>query len=58
MAEKKQNLVSVDEEYLNDLKGRLAEHEYYSAYFRGRTEGMEYVLDAVREVLKRKETEQ
>lgn len=58
MAEKKQNLVSVDEEYLNDLKGRVQEHEYYSAYYRGRTEGMEYVLDALREILKRKETRQ
>ena len=58
MAEKKQNLVSVDKDYLDELKGRVADNEYYSAYYRGRTEGMEYVLDAVREVLKRKETEQ
>ena len=58
MAEKKQNLVSVDEEYLNDLKGRVAEHEYYSAYYRGRTEGMEYVLDAFKEMLTREETRQ
>lgn len=57
MAEKKQNLVSVEEEYLDDLKVRVKDAEYYSAYYRGRTEGMEYVLDALREVLKRKETE-
>lgn len=58
MAEKKQNLVSVDEEYLNDLKGDLKQAEYFAALFRGRVEGMEYVLDTLREIFEQKETEQ
>ena len=58
MAEKKQKFVSVDEEYLNELKGDLKEAEYYAALFRGRVEGMEYVLDTLREIFEREETRQ
>lgn len=57
MAEKKQNLVSVEQDYLDELKGNLQQAEYYSALFRGRVEGMEYVLDTLREILERKETD-
>lgn len=58
MAEKKQNLVSVEKDYLDELKGNLQEAEYYSAYYRGRSEAFDYVIETLREILKRKESGQ
>lgn len=40
--------VNTDREYLMELDQKAKESEYY----RGRTEGMEYVIDALQEALK------
>ena len=49
----KQVFVNVDREYLMELERKAKDSEY----LRGRVEGMEYVIDALREALERKEGE-
>lgn len=49
----KQVFVNTDREYLMELEQKAKACDY----FRGRVEGMEYVVDALQEALKRKESE-
>ena len=44
---KEQVFVNTDREYLMELEQKAKDSEYY----RGRVEGMEYVVDALREAL-------
>ena len=50
---KEQVFVNTDKEYLMELEQKAKDREYY----RGRVEGMEYVIDALPEVLKWKKGE-
>lgn len=50
---KEQVFVNTDREYLMELEQKAKA----SDYFRGRVEGMEYVIDALQEVFKGKESE-
>lgn len=49
---KEQVFVNVDREYLMELEEKAKNCEY----FRGRVDGMEYVVDALEEVFKEKES--
>lgn len=50
---KEQEFVTVCREYLMELEQKANDCEY----FRGRVHGMEYVVDALQEALKGKESE-
>ena len=50
---KEQEFVTVDKEYLMELEQKAKDSEH----FRGRVDGMEYVIDALQEALKGKEGE-
>ena len=50
---KEQVFVNTDREYLMELEQKAKDSEYY----RGRVEGMEYVIDALQEAFKGKENE-
>ena len=50
---KEQVYVNVDRDYLMELEEKAKDCEY----FRGRVDGMEYVVDALQEALKEKESE-
>lgn len=50
---KEQVFVNTEREYLLELEQKAKNCEY----FRGRVHGMEYVVDALQEVFKRKESE-
>ena len=47
----KQEFVTVDREYLMELERKAKDSEY----FRGRVEGLEYVIDALQETFEGKE---
>ena len=47
------SFVTVAKEYLMELEQKAKDSEY----FRGRVDGMEYVVDALQEALKGKESE-
>ena len=47
------NFVTVAKEYLMELEQKAKDSEY----FRGRIDGMEYVIDAIEEAYKSKESE-
>ena len=47
------NFVTVTKEYLMELKKKAKDAEY----FRGRVDGMEYVIDSIEEAFKGKESE-
>ena len=49
----KQVFVNADRDYLMELEEKAKNCDY----FRGRVEGMEYVIDVLQEALKRKESE-
>lgn len=54
--EEKQNedeFVTVSKEYIMELEKKAKDSEY----FRGRVDGMEYVIDAIEEAYKSKESE-
>lgn len=50
---KEQVFVNTDSEYLMELEQKAKDSEY----FRGRVDGMEYVVDALKEAFQRKESE-
>lgn len=50
---KEQEFVSVNKEYLIELEKKANDCEY----FRGRVDGMEYVVDAIENTLKRGDNE-
>lgn len=50
---KEQVFVNTDREYLMELEQKTKDSEYY----RGRVEGMEYVIDALRDALEWKRGE-
>ena len=50
---KEQEFVNVDREYLAELEQKAKDSEY----FRGRVDGMEYVVDALQEALQGRENE-
>lgn len=50
---KEQVFVTTDREYLMELEKKAKDSEY----FRGRVDGMEYVVDALQEALKGKGSE-
>lgn len=50
---KEQVFVNTDREYLMELEQKAKDSEY----FRGRVEGMEYVMAALKEVFKGKESD-
>ena len=47
------NFVTVAKDYLVNLEQKAKDSEY----FRGRVDGMEYVIDAIEEAFKNKESE-
>ena len=47
------SFVTVAKEYLMELEQKAKDSEY----FRGRIDGMEYIVDAIEEAYKRKESE-
>ena len=47
------NFATVTKEYLMELEKKAKDSEY----FRGRVDGMEYVIDAIEEAFKGKESE-
>ena len=49
--DKEQKFVNVDAEYLQEIEQKAKE----STYYRGRVEGLEYVLDCLVEMFKQKE---
>lgn len=50
---KEQDFATVSKDYLMELEEKAKDSEY----FRGRVHGMEYVVDALQEALKGKESE-